>query len=66
MCDQTFDSRKSLGTTSFHQMKKDLTAFNTNKATMIVDLGCPNSVLGICDVNKFTKTPFSGGKPQNN
>ena len=56
MCDKTFDSKKSLGTTSFHQIKKDLTVCNANKATMIVDLGCPNSVLGISDVNKFKKS----------
>ena len=60
MCEKTFDGRKSPGTTSFHQIRKDLTAFNVNKATMTVDLGCPNSVLEIIEVDEKFKFGPSG------
>ena len=53
VCDKNFDKRKPLETTSFHQIEKDLTAISNDKARMIVDTGCPNSVLGIDDVAKF-------------
>ena len=56
LCDETFDDRKPLETTAYHQIKKDLTTFKRNKATMIVDLGCPNSVIGACDVDIFKKS----------
>ena len=55
LCDKAFDKQKSVGTTSFHQIKKDLTRLDKDKAEMIVDLGCPNSVIGACDVDKFIK-----------
>ena len=54
-CDRTFDKKRPLKTTAFHQIKKDLTTFDGDKAKMIVDLGCPNSVLGVCDVETFRK-----------
>ena len=52
-CDDQFDGKKE--TTSFHQIKSDLTKYDTDSATMIVDLGCPNSVIGIKDVERFIK-----------
>ena len=53
VCDNIFDKRKHLETTSFHQIEKDLTAISNDKARMIVDTGCPNSLLGIDDIEKF-------------
>ena len=50
LCDKTFGRRES---TSFHQIKKDLISYRKDKAKMIVDLGCPNSVLGVSDVELF-------------
>ena len=52
-CDKNFDPKKPHETTTFHQIEKDLTRVDTKKAKMIVDLGCPNSVLGTCDVETF-------------
>ena len=54
LCDDHFDGKKQ--TTSFHQIKSDLTKYDKDKATMIVDLGCPNSVLGVADVDRFRKS----------
>ena len=54
MCDKTFDQKKKLKTTSVHQISKDITVYNTEVFTeMITDLGCPNSVIGAKDVNRF-------------
>ena len=50
LCDKTFGRKES---TSFHQIKKDLISYRKDKAKMIVDLGCPNSVLGVSDVELF-------------
>ena len=55
ICDKVFDKQKPRETTSFHQIKKDLTVFHSDKTHMIVDLGCPNSVIGARDVNGFKK-----------
>ena len=53
VCDDTF---MKLHTTSFHQYNVDITAFLADDVTeMIVDIGCPNSVIGAKDVNKFIK-----------
>ena len=54
-CDKTFDENKHLMTTSFHQIKKDLSMCDRDKAKIIVDLGCPNSVIGVseCSRNVF-------------
>ena len=52
-CDDTF---VKIHTTSFHQHDVDITAFLADDSTdMIVDIGCPNSVIGAKDVNKFVK-----------
>ena len=53
LCDKHFDGKKE--TTSFHQINNDLTKCETDSATMVVDLGCPNSVIGVADVNRFMK-----------
>jgi hypothetical protein len=53
LCDKTFDRKKTFETTSYHQIQKDLTRVDKGKANMIVDLGCPNSVLGVSDVETF-------------
>ena len=53
LCDDHFDGKKE--STFFHQIKSDLTKYDTQSATMIVDLGCPNSVLGVADVERFIK-----------
>ena len=54
VCDKTFDRKDPLHSTSFHQLKPDLTNFveGTSKG-MIVDLGCPNSVISRRDVKHF-------------
>jgi hypothetical protein len=57
-CDKTFDKRRPLKTTAFHQIKQDITEYNSDKAKMVVDLGCPNSVLGACDVDLFVNCLF--------
>ena len=55
-CDKTFDRKKPLQTTSFHQIKNDLTTFVAENFTeMITDIGCPNSVIGVADVDRFKR-----------
>ena len=57
LCDKMFDEKKPLRTTAFHQVKNVLmTTGVRDKARMIVDLGCPNSVIGVSDVEKFRKS----------
>ena len=39
---------------SFHQIKQDITVFIAeNETEMIVDIGCPNSVISVDDVRNF-------------
>ena len=53
-CDKTFEQQKRHQTTSFHQISNDLTIFVTENFTeMITDIGCPNSVIGVADVDRF-------------
>ena len=54
VCDKTFDTKKQLQPSTFHQIKSDFTTFVTqNNSEIIVDIGCPNSVISIKDENKF-------------
>ena len=55
-CDEKFHGKEHLQTTTFHQINVDLTKSDTDSARMIVDLGCPNSVIGDGDVKKFIKS----------
>ena len=55
-CEETFERKVLPKTTTitFHQFKKDITCFVTeNSNEMIVDIGCPNSVIGSKDVSNF-------------
>ena len=55
-CEKYFERKDPLQTTSFHQFKKDITSFVTEHSTeMIADIGCPNSVIGVKDVNNFKR-----------
>ena len=56
LCDDHFDRNDSLQRTSFHIIKRDLTKTEVDNASMIVDLGCPNSLLGKADVGRFVKS----------
>ena len=50
-CDNSSNSRTR---TAFHQIQTDITGFYTDKSSMmIVDLGCPNTVIGQKDEEKF-------------
>ena len=52
-CDKMFGNRK-LQSTSFLQIHEDITTFYTKSGTdMITDIGCPNSVIGEADVDRF-------------
>ena len=55
-CDKTFDRKYTLHTTTFHQLRTDLTNFvsGTSK-NMIVDIGCPNTVISRKDVDYFVQ-----------
>ena len=56
-CDKTFGKKNELQSTTFHQIKQDLTMFFTqNHSEMIVDIGCPNSVISIKDEHNFRKS----------
>ena len=56
VCDKTFENKVKLHTTSFHQMKTDISVYSVDKSTeMIIDIGCPRSVIGIKDVDKFIR-----------
>ena len=51
-CDRSSNKR-----TAFHQIQTDITGFYTeNNSLMIVDLGCPNTVIGKRDENKFIQS----------
>ena len=53
-CENAFRSKSSQANTSYHQIEKDLTCFSSrNSTTMIVDLGCPNSVISEKDKDFF-------------
>ena len=53
-CERTFETKARNRTTSFHQVKTDFTTYVVKKSTdMIVDLGCPNTVIGHKDVKDF-------------
>ena len=53
-CDKMFTNGKILPTTSFYQVEQDITVFQSGGSkNMIVDLGCPNSVLSSRDENIF-------------
>ena len=56
LCDEHFEEKHPHRNTTFHQIKHDLTSYETDDATMVVDLGCPNSVLGKSDVQRFIKS----------
>ena len=53
LCDKNFHIYT---TTSFHLLKEDITKCDTGSAKIIVDLGCPNSVIGVNDVDRFMKS----------
>ena len=53
LCDKLFDEKRPKQTATFHQIGRDLTKGVRDKAMMICDLGCPNSVIGVSDVEKF-------------
>ena len=55
-CDKYFDGKTNMRTTSFHQIGNDLSKRNKDRAKMICDLGCPNSVIGAADVEIFRKS----------
>ena len=55
-CDKYFNDKTHMGTTSFHQIGNDLTRSKKDKAKMICDLGCPNSVIGAADVDLFRRS----------
>ena len=52
-CDKTFDKEKRFQTTTVHQISKDITVYQTDSTQMICDLGCPNTVIGIGDMDRF-------------
>ena len=53
VCDKTFCGDNQFKSTSYHQLKTDITSFGSKE--MIVDLGCPNSVISRKDVHGFIK-----------
>ena len=52
-CDKTFDKQKRFQTTTVHQISTDITVYQTDCTQMICDLGCPNTVIGIGDMDRF-------------
>ena len=56
-CGKTLQVKKEIESTSFHQFKVDITCFVSDSSTdMIVDIGCPNSVIGAKDEQVFKKS----------
>ena len=54
VCDKTFDKKKTRKTSTFHQIKSKFTTFVTqNNSEIIVDIGCPNTVISIKDETNF-------------
>ena len=54
VCDKTFETNAKFHTTSYHQLDKDFTNFVVQKPTdMIADIGCPNTVIGNEDMQRF-------------
>ena len=50
VCSKSLQVNSEIESTSFHQFKVDITCFvSENTSDMIVDTGCPNSVIGIKD-----------------
>ena len=55
-CDKTFNRKDPLHSTSFHQIRTDITNFVSGRSKdMIVDIGCPNSVISRKDADNFIK-----------
>ena len=53
LCDKLFDEKRQMRTTTtFHQIGKDLQTGVKDKARMVCDLGCPNSVIGVSNVER--------------
>ena len=53
VCDETFRKVK-LHTTTFHQLKTDISVYAVDKSNdMITDIGCPRSVIGRKDLDRF-------------
>ena len=52
-CDKTFEGKSYLPSTSFHQMNDISTYVSAWSNEMIVDLDCPNSVIGRKDEKNF-------------
>ena len=53
-CDEMFNRNRKLQSTSFFQFHEDITTFYTKSGTdMITDIGCPSSVIGEADVERF-------------
>ena len=56
-CDKRFGKKNTFRTTTVQDMAtNDITTFITEVSRMIVDLGCPNSVIGVKDVDAFIKS----------
>ena len=56
LCENNFEGKRTLSTTTVHQVKKDIVSYVTeNRDDMIVDIGCPNSVISSKDVSNFVK-----------
>ena len=66
-CDERFRRKEMFKTTAVHVIKKDITGFSTKKNGIIVDSGCPNSVMGSKDANEFMEsmTEFQKEKLEN-
>ena len=57
LCDRTFDDKTKRHSTSFHQFKVDFTAYavKDSSTNMIADIGCPRTVIGAKDVERFVE-----------
>ena len=57
VCEQTFERKVPLQTTSFYQLDKDITVLvSETESKIIVDTGIPKSILGSKDFQTFRKS----------
>ena len=56
MCRKTLERKGKMHSTTVHHLKNDIVEYQVETANdMIVDLGCPNSVIGAKDVDNFVR-----------
>ena len=62
LCENAFRSKGAHENTTFHQIKTDLTCYiSGDSESMIVDLGCPNTVISRKDKERFIQLASKPG-----